>query len=223
MRVHATSPVPAAPLGAMGVRHLTRNILETYRSATPDQYAAGVDWYPHARRIAGELAEETGVTLETAAGVLAALSPQNAWEKNVRDAREACRAGTAKGLHTGAQTRKADDILSGLHPVDVLRGTKETSFFHNIVNPTGADHVTIDRHAHDIAVGRRFGDADRGLSSARRYANLALAYRRAAAVLGEAPVTVQAVTWNAWTGRGIGELVPLELSDDWSHLEDVTA
>lgn len=215
MKQHATSPVPARPLGAMAVRHLTRNILATYRSATPDEYVAGVSWYWHAHGLAVDLAEAYGLDVATTAGVLAALSPQHRWEKNVTDARKACAARSARGLHTYCQTDKADAILAGTHPVDVLRGRKETSFFHNILQPECELHVTIDRHAHDIAVGRRFGDQDRGLSSAGRYANISLAYRRAAAVLGELPVTVQAVTWNVHTARGAAELVILT-DDQWN-------
>jgi hypothetical protein len=47
-------------------------------------------------------------------------------------------------------------------------------------------------------VGERYGSQDRGLSSKRRYATVALAYRLAAQHLDELPSTVQAVTWVVW-------------------------
>ncbi|MBK3564460.1 hypothetical protein JHN47_11960 [Streptomyces sp. MBT62] len=62
----------------------------------------------------------------------------------------------------------------------------------------------IDRHAHDVAVGETYGNRDRGLSCASRYALLADCYREAAWRLGELPSTVQAVTWVAHTERIAG-------------------
>jgi hypothetical protein len=60
----------------------------------------------------------------------------------------------------------------------------------------------IDRHAHDVAVGRAFGSQDRGLTYGPRYALFADAYREAARRLGELPSTVQAVTWLVWRSHG---------------------
>jgi hypothetical protein len=76
---------------------------------------------------------------------------------------------------------------------------KTGNFYRCIVDPTDAEAVCIDRHAHDIAVGRPYGDADRGLSAKGRYAVLSLAYRNAAAKLGVLPSVLQATTWVVWT------------------------
>lgn len=200
-RRHAISPVPATPLDARGAQRYTRAILATFRAADPDAFVTGYTWYAHAYETAEKIGQQTGLDARTVAGVIAALSPQNGWEKNITGAQAACHARSAAGLHTSRQTEKADAILAGADPLDVLNGPKERAFFGNIADPDDDAPVTIDRHAHDIAVGRRFGDEDRGLSSMYRYANLALAYRRAARVLGIAPNVVQAVTWQAWTGR----------------------
>ena len=50
-----------------------------------------------------------------------------------------------------------------------------------------SDPVVIDRHAHDVAAGERYGNRNRGLSNVNRYATLALAYRLSARELGEIP------------------------------------
>lgn len=215
-----TSPVPARKLTPRDLTRFTRAILKTYRRADADHLSTGAGWYAHAHELAGQIAGQSyGVTARQAAGVIAALSPQNGWEKNVAGARHACIVGSAKGLHVGCQTRKADAILSGADPLEVLNGRKERAFFCNVADPDDVAHVTIDRHAHDIACGKRFGDADtRGLSSAGRYANLEHAYRRAAKIAGVTPNQLQAITWQVWTGRTT--LHKLELTDDWSWLEE---
>ena len=207
-------PVSCSPLSPREVAPLTRRILATYRGASLEELTTGAAWYGHAHRIASSIAQDTGYSTRQVAGVIAALSPQNGWEQNVPAARTACERGTAARLHTGCQVRKADAILAGAEPLDVLKGNKERSFFGNIVDPTDPSHVTIDRHAHDVAVGRRFGVADRGLGSRYRYANLALAYRRAAAILGVSPSTVQAVVWQAWTDRSTLLDTPYVVADD---------
>jgi hypothetical protein len=129
------------------------------------------------------------------AGVLAALSPQKAWQYNVRLAGEAFANGEARG-HVKDACRKAERIMSGEHPLEVLPTDSKTwNFFRCIADPDDREAVVVDRHAHDIAVGIVFGDDDRGLGAKGRYALLALAYRVAARELDEIPSVVQAVTW----------------------------
>jgi hypothetical protein len=78
-------------------------------------------------------------------------------------------------------------------------GLKTGNFYRSIMDPSDPEAVTIDRHAHDIALGRPYGDADRGLGAKGRYAVLSLAYRNAAAKLGILPSELQATTWVVWT------------------------
>jgi hypothetical protein len=168
------------------------NIIKVFKSATPDQLARGRGWYPHARELA-ELMSEGNV--RAGAGVIAALSPQKAWEQNLKIARGAFATGTPRGQVPNA-VAKAAMIMDGHDPLDVLPDDSKTwNFFRAIIDPTDPDAVVIDRHAHDIAVGEIYGARDRGLSTKRRYATLAHAYREAARQLGELPLVVQAVTW----------------------------
>lgn len=165
-------------------------ILAAYASATDDQRTRGADWYPAAHLIAGErLSPRIG------AGILAAYSPLTSWEINVRLARHSWATGEATG-HTGDAVGKVARILSGQDPTDVLpMASKTGQFFLCIADPADPDAVVIDRHAHDIVAGRRFGNADRGLSSVKRYASIADAYRQAGKSLGIVPSVLQAVTW----------------------------
>lgn len=218
-----THPITARTMTGAQTAPLTTRIARLFRSATDDEMSTGLTWYGHAHLLCSDMARTYGVDVATAAGVMAALSPQNRWEKNVIDTRTALEAGTAAGLHTGCQVRKADAILDGADPLDVLRGTKERSFYANIVDPMDPVPVTIDRHAHDIAVGAVYGMADRGLSAAGRYANISRAYRNAAALLSReygrtfTAAQVQAVVWQVHTGRStLAERTPVEY--EWETL-----
>jgi hypothetical protein len=176
-----------------------RNVTAVWQRATAEQEAAGRRWYRTANEVATLLAD--GNT-RAGAGVIAALSPQKAWDYNVKLARDAFASGEARG-HVGDAVGKAQRIMLGEDPLAVLpEDSKTWNFFRAIIDPDDAEAVVIDRHAHDIAVGERYGNRDRGLSAKRRYATLALAYRLAAQRLGEIPSVVQAVTWVAWREEG---------------------
>jgi hypothetical protein len=177
-------------------RRYIRNIIKVYESATADQRARGANWYPTAHQLA-DMLSEGNVTM--GAGVIAALSANKAWDLNQRIARRAFETGELRG-HTAANLEKAAKIMAGVDPTEVLPMDMKTgNFYRCIVDPTDAEAVCIDRHAHDIAVGRPYGDADRGLSAKGRYAVLSLAYRNAAAKLGVLPSVLQATTWVVWT------------------------
>ncbi|MFG1667622.1 hypothetical protein [Streptomyces sp. Y7] len=173
-----------------------RNIITAWHSATPEQRRRGRAWYRGAHELAAKM---TDGNPRAGAGVLAALSANKSWSENVRLARQACEVGLTSG-HFSDALKKAAQIIEGADPADVLPMERKTGhFFRLIANPADPDAVVIDRHAHDVAVGVTYGQRDRGLSSAGRYALLADCYHEAARRLGERPSTVQAVTWVAHT------------------------
>lgn len=175
------------------------NIITVWQRATPDQLARGRAWYQTANDIATVIAD--GNT-RAGAGVIAALSPQKAWDANVKLAEQALTSGEARG-HVRNALDKAERIMLGEDPLSVLpEDSKSWNFFRAIVHPDDAEAVVIDRHAHDIVANERYGDRDRGLSSKRRYATVALAYRNAANSLDEIPSVVQATTWVVWREEG---------------------
>lgn len=177
-------------------RRYIRNIIRVYEQATEDQKTRGANWYRTAHQLADFLAEGDVVK---GAGVIAALSANKSWDLNQKIARRALTTGVLSG-HTGANLAKAAKIIAGADPSTVLpMDAKTGNFYRCILDPDDQESVCIDRHAHDIAVGRPYGDADRGLSAKGRYAVLSLAYRNAAAKLGVSPSTLQATTWVVWT------------------------
>ena len=187
-------------MGSRTMSRMVSNIVDTVLSATPAQESTGAEWYSHANFIASAIAHGTEYTTREIAGIIAALSPQTKWEDNVRLAIMAVKNGRASG-HINSQIAKADAILQGMRPEDILNGQKETAFFHNIAEFDSGEFVTIDRHAHDIAVGERFGNEDRGLSAQNRYRHISRAYRIAGEILGMPAHHAQAIAWQVWTGR----------------------
>ena len=185
-----------------------RNILKLYRQATQEDTINGVEWYARAEREAKAIAEACALPLRTVIGVMAALSPNNRWERNCRDAATMCQAwqqgdsmDSFKVSCYNTMKAKAwailelgltddDDILSHLN------GQKIRSFYSNI---RGLDEVTIDGHALNIARGKREGlTSDKTNMGKREYRELQAAYVRAAKRVGVKPHVLQAITWTTW-------------------------
>jgi len=185
-----------------------RNILKLYRIATDEDTTNGVEWYARAERMAKAIAKDAGLPLPTVIGVMAALSPNNRWERNCRDAATMCQAWVAGESMDSFKvscynTMKAkawaildlgltddEDILSHLN------GQKIRSFYSNI---RGLDEVTIDGHALNIARGKREGlTSDKTNMGKREYRELQAAYVRAAKRVGVKPHVLQAITWTTW-------------------------
>ena len=196
MPSEALKPI-AVPVLEIQRELFVRNVMKAYRAATDDQVARGKAWYPTARQLAEMVA---GGDTVKGAGVIAALSANKSWSENVRLAHAAC--GGEFGGTFADSIDKARRILEGEAPTAVLPMALKTGhFFRCIADPTDADAVVIDRHAHDIAVNQVYGSADRGLSHKLRYALFAHVYREAAQRIGELPLSVQAVTWVAHIER----------------------
>lgn len=170
------------------------NIVRVYREANDSQLSRGLSWYADAHTIALALDPSN---VERAAGILAALSPRLDWDRNVLLASRVYVEGFASGC-LKSNASKADAIYAGGAPLDILGGDKVRAFYGAIVDPS-AGHVVIDRHAFDIALGRRTDDAARGaLGRKGAYDFVADLYREAARILGVSATVVQSVTWTVW-------------------------
>lgn len=184
----------------------TRNVTRIFREATAEQVQAGMDWYADARRIAGVFADRYGVTVEIAAGVIAALSPLNSWGANLNLAARFLDAGGLDAGYLKANLAKARAILAGAEIESTLSGLKVTNFYRSIVS-AGREGVCIDRHAYCLATNDRAVSNDVPSLSPKRYAELVECYVRAAKILsrelGEAitPAVVQSVTWTVWRNK----------------------
>lgn len=185
----------------------TQHVTRLFRQATLSEVQAGREWYETAYRAASGLAAEFSVTLDKAAGVIAATSPLNSWGANVRLARKVIAAGGTKtDGYLGLGLAKANAILGGADVEATLRGTKTVNFYRSI-RTAGVEGVTIDRHAWSVAVNHRYdGGVIPSLSDARYNAAVAC-YESAARILSAeygmalTPAVVQAVTWVQWRNK----------------------
>lgn len=190
-------------------------ILQAFDNASASDMAEGERWYETARITAAALAAGTRLTVEHAAGVIAALSPRVRWETNVAAAATmiqqagigAYRMPSVAGYNRNCE--KAWKIANGASPYEVLGGPKVRSFFANILGDEQA--VTIDVWAARAAEGVSNKNAPAG----RRYINLADAYRMAARARDVSPMVMQATVW-VYVRRtfGIGDQLMIEWENE---------
>lgn len=189
------------------------NIKAMFEMATPEEVRDGIVWYANAQAVAKRIAHDTATPLYIVVGVMAALSPNNKWERNVANTRvliEAFMVGDAvesvKVSTYHAMRAKAWSILEEMpgtpdRVVEILNGQKIVSFFSNIM---GHDTCTIDGHALNIARGQREGLTTNKVNIGKKlYQELQDAYAeagRAVVVNGRAlkAFEMQAITWVAW-------------------------
>jgi len=62
------------------------NISSVYNEADKTQHAEGLLWYSDAQKAAHDIAARHGVAVYIAVAVIAALSPNNKWSRNVTNA-----------------------------------------------------------------------------------------------------------------------------------------
>jgi hypothetical protein len=169
---------------------LAQNIRDAWNAASDDQKARGAVWYT----VANQLAEIVGNgDIRKGAGIISAFSPRMQWDRNMELAKRAMATGTASGAMS-ASVRKAQAILDGTDPEDVLPMSAKTGhFYRNILDPSDTDAVTVDCWAYRVAT-RDWSAA--GPKSARDYSEVATAYRVVASELGMITNHVQAGTWN---------------------------
>lgn len=184
----------AAAAYAQGVE----NIKHVYGLATVAEQIDGMNWYPTAYMASCELANRYSVPMPVAAAIIAVLSPQMPWKKNVEAAETVLRmaqAGAAPddySVPTYSNNKRKAHAIALSHDTSLVSGEKVTSFWRNICAPEG-DDVTVDRHAIKVWAGFADGGSVRFPKSI--YAKVAADYRQAAAELSLTPAALQAVTW----------------------------
>lgn len=174
-------------------------VIETYGRTTPESRAAGRAWYPTAGRMVRSIALDTLTPAERVAGALAALSPRNPWRWNVADAYVFATAYAANphGPIPCATTFSVNRgnawlALAGDSP----RGIKVRAFVAAILGDHGA--VVIDTWAVRIATRGALRDVRDA-----EYGPIVEAYRDAAAMVGETPAALQAMTWLVAQSEGM--------------------
>lgn len=188
------------------------SILAVFFSASANEIHEGKLWYETARNWANATSRNYSIPATTVAGVVAALSPNNRWSRNLIDAEELIKVHTAGGdprnikVSTFNKNKaKAIAILNGNNPLDILGGLKVRSFFLCITGDR--DAVCVDGHAYSIWVGERVPTSSTPKISAKLYETIAEDYRIAAKQISSiishqiSGSEVQAVTWVAWRNR----------------------
>ena len=185
-----------------------RNILKVYRRATTEDIANGQEWYDKAKRYANTISKKTGVHLHTVIGVMAALSPNNKWKRNVADCERMCGAWMSgfeiddfkvscyNTMKLKAWSILDDNLTSDDDILTRLNGQKIRSFYSNI---RGLNEVTIDGHALNIALGKVQGLTSGKTNMGKKtYIEMQKVYVRAAKRVDIPAHVLQAITWTTW-------------------------
>ena len=188
------------------------NILAVYKMATPEEKRDGIVWYVEAFADCKRIALDTKVPVHIVVGVVAALSPNNKWDRNINNAKDLIE-GYLNGEHIESikvstynkMKEKAWSILDRMPDEDgvslILNGQKITSFYRNIM---GHDTCTVDGHAKNIYYGVRHGlTDDKSNVGKREYFEISKAYVEAGKkvrVNGRSlkAFEIQAITWVVW-------------------------
>lgn len=163
-----------------------------YAKLDPATIARGRAWYPQARQLMIELAEETGYTLDQAVAVMAITSPGAQLSTNLDWTRTALRTnGTAKvGRFPNAMRPKIQAVLADAELAhEYVTGPKVSPFFRAILGDE--DALVLDRWAL-YAAGHLDRDTVPGPVMRRKIED---AYRRAAKRAGMAVRDFQAALW----------------------------
>ena len=166
---------------------------EKFSQATNNDIHYGMNWYKTAYFKCSKVAKVLNVPLDRFIAIVAVLSPQKRWEKNICEAIQFVRKGhKAKIFATRKQKDKCRDILRASDSeFKTMRigGLKVTSFFKNMLKPLISDTVTIDRHA------MRSIGFDKSLTS-KQYGIIEQAHRDVAKEFEIRPHELQAVIWS---------------------------
>ncbi len=172
----------------------------------------GINWYQRAYDLALRFIHAyDGLTMGQAVGVIAALSPNNKWERNCIDAEAMIKTWHIQGDYNsvkvctfGKNKQKAIEILS-LESVDteaiasILSGQKVVAFYRSIMGDKNA--VCVDGHAYAIFIGERIPTTKTPSITPKLFETIQRAYqlvsKRSVELCGVelSPTQVQAVTW----------------------------
>ena len=188
-----------------------REIVAKFTLATSQEVQLGCDWYASALNIAGRIATKYNTRIEIVAGVIASLSPNNRWERNIIDAEAIIKCWQAGGTRTDMlnvkvctytkMKQKAIDILTRDIPIiEILNGKKIIEFFNCITN-SSIDDVCIDGHAYSVWFGQRLTMKEVPPIGKKLRSQIKTDYRDATTFINEelnesyTPADIQAITW----------------------------
>lgn len=173
------------------------NILSFYHKSSNEDRR---DWYAEANLFAKELSEQYDISISICVGVISALSPVKTWSQNKICADKMIAVG--KSNHMKQFENKAKEILSSDGSdnaiLEILRGSKISSFYLNIMYPSNSENVTIDRHALSVSLGKWITDEDyRGMTKVQ-YKFFVDCYKYTAKQIEISPLLLQSSTWEVF-------------------------
>ncbi len=169
--------------------------------AREEEVASGASWYQDVHEQCERFAEEFDITMEAAAGIVAALSPRLGWADNLSRARDLMSGREISSL--GYALDDARRIMAGKTVAEVLfdpsrSNFKVRAFFSNIYSPEESPDVTIDRHMWALLFDTR-GISDTLLKfSQAEYRYAEEVFRESARFAGYRPCQIQAIAWVVW-------------------------
>ncbi|APU88970.1 hypothetical protein Rctr197k_173 [Virus Rctr197k] len=188
-----------------------QNIMNILKLATPEELEFYGRWYDHAYEDVVELSKRYGQPVPIVAALVAVLSPNMPWEKNLEQAERILQGqtrtsaypeNTAKALHV-LRTGDVSPLTKGEW------GPKVGPFFESIAQPMAQRRrIVVDGHAANIWRGSYKNLADKqgpggetikGVTvGVKERAEMQNDYKRAGDALGITPQAAQAVTWSIW-------------------------
>ena len=169
------------------------NILGFYLNSSQEDRR---DWYGDAHNFAKSLAGRYNISVSKSTGVIAALSPVKTWSQNMICAEKMIAVGQSH--HMKAFEDKAKRILSSSGSdksiLAILRGSKISSFYLNILYPTN----TENRHALSVSLGKWTTDADYQGMTKTQYQFFVDCFKYTAKQIEISPLLLQSSTWEAF-------------------------
>jgi hypothetical protein len=196
------------------MRANTRHISGMLQLASQVDILDGIHWYQRAYDLAVKFIHAyDGLTMGQAVGVIAALSPQNKWERNCIDAEAMIKTWHIGGDYNmlkvstfNKNKAKAIAILElDMESADaeaipnILSGQKVVAFYRSIMGDKNA--VCVDGHAYAIFIGERIATSRTPSITPKLFETIQRAYqlvsKRSVELCGVelSPTQVQAVTW----------------------------
>ncbi len=179
------------------------NLREIFNSATQVDLVAGCNWYASAHKICLDYAVEFDTTTERVAQIMSALSPNNKWERNIKDTRivlEAVRGGVpaelVKVCTFHSNKFKAFAIARG--ELNIIATSPKTFAFVRNIGALDETKVTIDLWHLRACFGATI---ETGLTL-KRYRELERITIEEAKKVGLKGYEFQAVVWEALRNSG---------------------
>lgn len=202
----------------LDVDAMTAELSDRFGKVDDATRETGSAWYPGSQEWIDYVTKGTNYTPEQGAAIVAAFSPNTAWNDNLYLAFNFIKGkplrpnsdgeGTlpdnikrARRVADGVDVKgnKVDDPIASLQGNDPEGVYKISNFYRNLTGNQEA--VTVDRWAVRAAIaGVGSDEAEKILGRKGAYAKIALAYRQAAARHGVTPAAMQAIVWGQIRG-----------------------